>query len=149
MHTRAHTQMLSSICTNKLLLRQTTHTHHSFLCLPFSPISAISHSFHFKASYLRRSLLSCHLHHHPQQNGHSTCQTFPPACSPLGSEDIIAYTALKSSSSTTHAPCLALSGTWLMSLCGFVSLSMHHVFHCPRLPAAGPNKSRENPESSR
>lgn len=149
MHTRAHTQMLSSICTNKLLLRQTTHT--PFFSLPFfpPPLSPISHSFHFKASYLRRSLLSCHFHHHPPQNGHSTCQTFPPACSPLGSKDIIAYTALKSSSSTTHAPCLALSGTWLMSLCGFVSLSMHHVFHCPRLPAAGPNKSRENPESSR
>lgn len=51
---------------------------------------------------------------------------------------------------TSPVPRFAISGTWLTSLCGIcLPLSMHHVFHCAKLPAAGPNKSWENPESSR
>lgn len=114
-----HTQMLSSVCTLALLdtVHKQTHTHTVFF--------PICNSFQLKETYLRHSLLSCHFRHHIQQNWRHNSQNFPPAvCCPLRSKDIIPFAALKIRSYTSHVPCLALSGTWLTSLCG-ICLPLH------------------------
>lgn len=60
----------------------------------------------------------CSLRCHTQQKPVLNSPHFPSARCPLRSKDITPYAALKTRTYASHVPRLALSGTWLTSLCG-------------------------------